>query len=224
MIAFFLVAHLVADFVLQPYWLIQRKRRWSGLLIHGGIVLACMLALAWIAPGWLALWPAMLAITAIHIASDWWKVHHGDALFPHPIHGFLVDQCIHLMTIIGVLYMTLPAAELWHVQALPGGQMVWAAAGYIVAAFATPIAVMVWLDPVARYSGLAGWARARSFVLGAVVLSLTLSAATLTVPATLVGMVVATQWPLSKHPLDKPLGMLVVMGVSALTGVSLLLM
>ena len=41
----FLLAHLVADFVLQPYWLVVRKQRWDGLLLHGGIVLACMLLL-----------------------------------------------------------------------------------------------------------------------------------------------------------------------------------
>ncbi|HEU5014381.1 MAG TPA: DUF3307 domain-containing protein [Roseiflexaceae bacterium] len=224
MIAFFLVAHLAADFILQPYWLVQRKRGWNGLLIHGGIVLACMLALAFIAPRWLALWPAMLAITGIHVATDWWKVHHGDALFPHPIYGFLLDQCIHIATIIGVLYVALPAFRLWNVHTLPCGYIIWSAAGYIVAAFATPIAVMVWLDPVARYGALAGWARMRSFVVGAVVLSLVLSASTLALPATLVGMVIATQWPQSKHPLDKPLGTLVVIGVSALTGVSLLLL
>ena len=26
----FLLAHLVADFVLQPYWLVVRKRRWEA--------------------------------------------------------------------------------------------------------------------------------------------------------------------------------------------------
>ncbi len=35
MLYLFLFAHLVADFVLQPFWLVQRKRHWDGLLIHG---------------------------------------------------------------------------------------------------------------------------------------------------------------------------------------------
>ena len=73
----FLLAHLVADFVLQPYWLVVRKRRWDGLLLHGGIVLACMLLLPLADAAALALWPVMLAITAVHIVADWLKVHHG---------------------------------------------------------------------------------------------------------------------------------------------------
>ncbi len=223
MIAFFLVAHLVADFILQPYWLIRRKRFWSGLLLHGSIVLACMLALALIMPQTLALWPVMLAITAVHIATDWWKVNHGDALFHHPIYGFLVDQCIHIATIIVVLYAALPSSALWSITA-PYDHITWSAVGYIVAAFATPITVMVWLDPAARHGALAGWARMRSCVVSIIVLSLVLSASRLALPATLVGMVIVTQWPRSTHPLDKPLGMLTVIGVSVLAGMSLLLL
>ena len=64
MLYLFLFAHLVADFVLQPFWLVQRKKGWDGLLIHGGIVLACMLLLPLAERATLALLPAMLAITA----------------------------------------------------------------------------------------------------------------------------------------------------------------
>ena len=224
MIAFFLVAHLVADFILQPFWLVQRKRCWSGLLIHGGIVLACMLALALIMPQILALWPAMLIITAMHIATDWWKVNLGDALFYHPIHGFLVDQCIHIATIISILYVVFPSSALWSMTTPPYNHIAWSAAGYTIAAFATPIAVMVWLDPAGRYSALAGWARLRSCVASVAVLSLVLNASTLALPAALVGMVIVTQWPQSTHPLDKPLGMFTVVGVSVLAGVLLRLL
>src|SRR5258705_3573043 len=81
----FLLAHLVADFVLQPYWLVVRKQRWDGLLLHGGIVLACMLLLPLADAAALALWPAMLGITAIHIAADWWEVRYGGRN-PRPPH------------------------------------------------------------------------------------------------------------------------------------------
>ena len=74
----FLFAHLVADFVLQPFWLVQRKRTWGGLFLHGGIVLACMLALPLFDRATLSLWPAMLAITGIHIIADRLKVQLRD--------------------------------------------------------------------------------------------------------------------------------------------------
>ena len=99
----FLLAHLVADFVLQPYWLVVRKQRWDGLLIHGGIVLVCMLLLPLADAAALALWPAMLAITAVHIAADWWKVRYGGRIPGPPIGPFLLDQLIHVTTLCVVL-------------------------------------------------------------------------------------------------------------------------
>ena len=84
----FLLAHLVADFVLQPYWLVVRKQRWDGLLLHGGIVLACMLLLPLADLSALALWPMMLAITAVHIAADRWKVRYGSRIPAHRLCHF----------------------------------------------------------------------------------------------------------------------------------------
>src|SRR6185503_16209413 len=113
MIYLFLLAHLVADFILQPYWLVLRKRRWSGLLIHGGIVLACMLALPLADSRTLALWPLMLAITAVHIAADWWKVNYGDRIPGPPIGPFMLDQVIHVTTLCVALSLALPSDQVW---------------------------------------------------------------------------------------------------------------
>src|SRR5262245_52172289 len=93
----FLLAHLVADFILQPHWLVLRKQRWDGLLIHGGIVLACMLALALIDPTALALWPVMVAITVVHVAADRCKVRYGNRVLGPPIVPFLLDQMVHVV-------------------------------------------------------------------------------------------------------------------------------
>src|SRR5215475_1176708 len=103
MLYLFLLAHLVADFILQPYWLVQRKRRWDGLLIHGGIVLACMLALPLADRSALALWPAMLGITAAHIAADRLKVRYGHHIPGPPIVPFLLDQAVHVTVLIVAL-------------------------------------------------------------------------------------------------------------------------
>src|SRR5215470_8177031 len=109
----FLLAHLVADFILQTHWLVIRKRRWDGLLIHGGIVLACMLALPLIDRAAMALWPAMLGIAAVHVAIDWWKVRYGDRVPGPPIVPFLLDQMIHAVVLTVALSLALPAGRVW---------------------------------------------------------------------------------------------------------------
>jgi hypothetical protein len=217
----FLLAHLVADFVLQPYWLVVRKQRWDGLLIHGGIVLACMLLLPFADASALALWPAMLAIAAVHIAADWWKVHHGSSIPGPPIGPFLLDQVIHVTTLCAVLSLALPAQQVWTIAASPMATMALYAAAYVVAACATPIGVMIWLDPAFANAALSGRARLRCLLAGAATLSLTLFGGLLALPATLIGAVLIARHPRSAHPLDMPAGMLAVLCVGAALGTML---
>jgi hypothetical protein len=217
----FLLAHLVADFMLQPYWLVARKRYWHGLAIHCSIVLACMLALPLLDPSVLGLWPAMLAITAVHFMADWWKVNKGHRIPGPPIGPFLLDQVIHLTTLAAVLSLLVPQERLWSLAGSPAAGTAVYAGAYIVALLAAPIAVMVWLDPSFEKQALAGRARVRSLVAGALVVSLTLYAGAVALPATLLGLAVAARRPLSAHPLDSATGLLVVMGVAALLGVLL---
>ena len=160
----FLLAHLVADFVLQPYWLVVRKQRWDGLLLHGGIVLTCMLLLPLADAAALALWPAMLAITGIHIAADRWKVRYGGRIAGPPIVPFLLDQVIHVVTLGLALGLALPAQQIWTIAASPMAPMALYAAAYVVAACATPIGVMIWLDPAFTNAALAGGMLRRSVV------------------------------------------------------------
>jgi hypothetical protein len=200
----FLLAHLVADFVLQPYWLVVRKQRWDGLLIHGSIVLTCMLLLPLADSAALALWPAMLAITAVHIAADWWKVHHGSSVPGPPIGPFLLDQVIHITTLGIVLGLALPAQQVWTIAASPMAPLALYAAAYIVAACATPIGVMIWLDPAFSNAALSGRARLRCLLAGAATLSLALFCGLLALPATLLGAVLMARHPRSLDA-DQPL-------------------
>jgi hypothetical protein len=218
----FLLAHLVADFVLQPLWLVERKKRFDGLTIHCGIVLACMGLLPLIDPAAQALWPAMLAITAVHFAADWWKVNHGSCIPGPPIIPFLADQVIHITTLIVVLGMALPPDQLWPVASSPAAHVAIIASAYVAAAFAAPIGIMIWLDPGFTYTPLAGRARIRSFVTGCGVVSLMLVSGGLALPAALVGLTVASRRPFSIHPLDAPMGMLAVMAVAGALGAVLL--
>jgi hypothetical protein len=217
----FLLAHLVADFVLQPYWLVVRKQRWDGLLLHGAIVLACMLLLPLADPAALALWPAMLAITGAHIAADRWKVRSGNRIPGPPIVPFLLDQLIHVTTLCVVLSLALPTEQIWTVGASPMAPLALYAAAYVVATCATPIGVMIWLDPAFTNVALAGKARLRSLLAGAVVVSLALFGGLLALPATLIGATLIVRHPRSAHPLDMPAGMLAVLCVGAALGTAL---
>ncbi len=223
MIYLFLLAHLVADFMLQPYSLVKRKYFWDGLLIHGSIVLLCMLLLPLAEPAIWALWPQMLLITAIHVSADYWKVHKADKLFRHPIGPFMIDQAIHATTLILVLGLTLPAQAVWTLSGAHFALIALYGIVYVAAVFAAPIAVMVWLDPTFQYVALSGKARLRSMAAGAAVVTLMLVGGAIALPATLVGLACLTRYPCSPHPLDTPSGLLAVLSVAALCASSLLI-
>lgn len=214
----FLAAHLMADFVLQPLWLVRRKRYWHGLFLHGGIVLAMMLLIPVFETAALQLWPAMLAITAMHILGDRLKVRSIDRRLKPAILPFLLDQLFHLATLALVLSLALPAAMVWHVHATATALPALYLSGYIVAAFAAPIGVMIWLDPSFSHVALAGAARARALVTGTLVATLALYGGVLALPAALAGLAAAIQRPCSIHPLDRPAGLLAVALVAASSG------
>lgn len=220
----FLLAHLVADFALQPLWLVRRKRTWDGLLIHVAIVLACMLALAVVEPAAAPLWPVMLVISAVHLAADRWKVRYADGLFRPPFVPFLLDQAIHAGTLALALGVALPPAQVWGLAASPLALPAIYLCGYIVAALAAPIALIVLLDPGFAHAAHAARARGRSLVAAATVLTLALLAGPLALPVTLAGIAVAARRPASAHPLDGPAGLLAVALAASATGALLTLM
>ncbi|HEY7523137.1 MAG TPA: DUF3307 domain-containing protein [Candidatus Limnocylindrales bacterium] len=126
-LAWLVLAHLVADFVLQTDAIVAdkvatpRRRRWRGLMAHGVIVGVCLLPLA-VAFG-LAGAGAAVAIALSHVAIDRWKVratrhveaaalndarreraeHEPAALgpgwTPMPAALFVLDQALHLLAI-----------------------------------------------------------------------------------------------------------------------------
>lgn len=88
-----LCAHLVADFMLQPDWLIRNKR--NPLVLLGHAVIVSMTAVLFLggAP------VAVLAILVVsHIAMDTVKVY----ALPGTLWSFLVDQGVHLAVILAL--------------------------------------------------------------------------------------------------------------------------
>jgi Protein of unknown function (DUF3307) len=88
-----LTAHLVADFPLQPQWMIRRKRHPAVLGLHGLVVLGTA-ALA------LGGWPTTLLaiLVGTHLAMDAIKVY----LLKDSLGSFTVDQLVHLAVILGL--------------------------------------------------------------------------------------------------------------------------
>ncbi len=94
-----LTAHMLADFIFQPDWMVAQKRRPSILLLHAVIVFALTAT---------ALGGSLLLAAAVglaHLAIDAVKVYatprrHRDRLWP-----YLGDQSAHLITIALAAYL-----------------------------------------------------------------------------------------------------------------------
>jgi len=100
---YLLLAHLVADFVLQPYELVKLKRRPVGLAIHAGIygVLTALVAASF------PRWPIMvLALTAAHYAIDRIKVRSHLSSGPASLVAFLADQAAHILALAAAVALT----------------------------------------------------------------------------------------------------------------------
>ncbi|MGB0653206.1 MAG: DUF3307 domain-containing protein [Thermoplasmatota archaeon] len=103
-----LLAHLVGDFVLQTDWVWRNKRRLWGLLLHGAIHAALVLAALgpWIAAGDLATATSLRVAAAVgylHILIDAVKTR-GPAAYRTSWWGFVIDQALHVVSLAAVLW------------------------------------------------------------------------------------------------------------------------
>ncbi|MCG7491999.1 DUF3307 domain-containing protein [Thalassobius sp. Cn5-15] len=96
-----LLAHVLADFVLQTNWMAARKRQFPVLILHGLVVLIT----AQLCLGHVTAWP-LLALAATHFAIDAIKTY-GDF---SGLAGFLTDQGAHLIILATVAWI---APDLW---------------------------------------------------------------------------------------------------------------
>lgn len=136
-----LLAHVIADFVLQTRFIAENKRRASVLLLHAAIVLLTAQA----ALGRVDLWE-LPALAALHALTDWLKAR----LARPGLAAFLADQAVHL-ALLAALAAWRPglwAGGLWAglgVQWLPG--LMAFAAGAILATRAGGFAVGMLMAP-----------------------------------------------------------------------------
>jgi hypothetical protein len=95
------LAHLIADFILQPYELVRLKTRAVGLLIHAGIHAGVTAAL--VVPLSPRGWPIAGLVGVIHYVIDYGKVRAGFATGPASLAAFVFDQLAHLAALAVVL-------------------------------------------------------------------------------------------------------------------------
>ena len=135
-----LLAHVLADFVLQPGWMAAGKRRARTLLLHGAVVLVTAQATL----STVTALPVLILALA-HMAIDLAKAR----LAPQPTAaGFIADQAAHLATLLAVAIW---APDLWTEglwagrDALPG--LMALLAGAVVATRAGGFAIGLLMEP-----------------------------------------------------------------------------
>ena len=97
---YLLLAHLIADYPLQPTWMVLQKARWSVLSLHVAIHFLITAILVWPVIG--EVWIYMLVLAGMHLALDVAK-NMVNRMRPKWVIGpYLVDQFIHVGTILGI--------------------------------------------------------------------------------------------------------------------------
>ncbi len=115
------LAHLLTDFVFQTDRIVSARQRsaWKGYLIHGlthYISILGMVALA--DPHRFATFPFQLiaiGLSGLHLVVDWLKLTlTRTGRLPQNAITFLLDQLVHLLTVIGaVLLLVQPSRQIW---------------------------------------------------------------------------------------------------------------
>ncbi|MDJ0822832.1 MAG: DUF3307 domain-containing protein, partial [Paracoccaceae bacterium] len=88
-----LLAHMLADFLFQPSWMVARKRNPLILLLHGALVFVFSTA----ALG--GVWQIALLVAALHLVIDAVKVWALPRAVSKGLAAFLTDQTLHLATL-----------------------------------------------------------------------------------------------------------------------------
>lgn len=104
-----LVAHLLADFLIQPKRMVNAKliRSWrsSALYLHVAIHIACSFLLLWTFDPWV--WILLLGVS--HLLIDLLKIHLSNR-YPHnETTWFILDQALHIGMIFLISYLYNPA-------------------------------------------------------------------------------------------------------------------
>ena len=126
-----LLSHILADYPLQPDWIVFNKRKAWGLGIHIAIHFGVMFVL--VGPARTQIWPQLLALAVVHLLLDITKSSITPARARSAIPHYLLDQLLHVISI----YLVAGWIERNLDPALIPAPSEWPllAAGYIVATY-----------------------------------------------------------------------------------------
>lgn len=116
-IGLFILAHLIGDFVLQTNKVAKMKAKsQKGLVLHFCLIAGAQMILLGIFYGWTGVLVAFI-IALIHWLIDAIKIKYTSGLKYQTIY-FLVDQSMHLLTILGVAWLLKPGAGKYEINLL----------------------------------------------------------------------------------------------------------
>lgn len=104
-----LLAHLVADFVLQTSASCKSKVEKHWRSVHHYIHASIVFALSWLVSFDLRFWWCALIIGGLHLCIDVWKSYRKE-----DVTWFSLDQLLHLLLLVGVAWLWSSVYE-WHV-------------------------------------------------------------------------------------------------------------
>jgi len=107
-IAYFILAHLLGDFVFQPTSLVKWKMKsFKGTIVHAAVhfIITCLVLLPFILNGysWLIFVAALIGF--VHFLIDEAKINY-DLRHDEKAKPFIIDQLLHLLTLLIVFYFT----------------------------------------------------------------------------------------------------------------------
>ena len=129
------LAHLVADFILQTGKTCRDKKERHWKSPHQYVHVLIVFGLAWLVSWDVCFWWGALIIGGAHLGIDIWKSYREEK-----VTWFVLDQALHLLVIAGVAYgwalchdWSLPfGVELWHVAAAVALLVCWKPANIFI--------------------------------------------------------------------------------------------
>jgi hypothetical protein len=119
-----LLAHFLADYPLQPRWLLAAKQRLWGLLLH--VTIHFLTALLLVGDVRWKLLPPLVSLALVHFVIDLTKYRLAVTRPAWVRLPYFIDQALHLLTILGAARWIAaalapagaPAAEPWMIYLL----------------------------------------------------------------------------------------------------------
>jgi len=97
---YLVLAHLIADYPLQPTWMVSNKTRWMVLALHALVHFAVVLIV--VGSARLIIWPQLLVLALLHLVIDIGKNSLSKLRPKWVIIPYLVDQILHF-TVMGFI-------------------------------------------------------------------------------------------------------------------------